>query len=235
MTRDDEYRGILDELAQQQAAERDTTADQGDNEKRGREPMTDEEIAAIRARAEAATPGPWETDDVESWYVYKVERGSGVATEVAEFLSRMLRQSDAAFVAHARQDVPDLLAEIERLRGLLQREHDARLEICREAETLLRERDAAEATITELRHVGREQGDMMARLTGGTIERLERENAALRAALRDVLGDVLRNGPENLMSYEHLPGQNFYGCVVSGASLNKARALLARKGEEGGV
>lgn len=83
-------------------------------------------------------------------------------------------------------DVDMLLAEVKRLRGLVQREHDARLEVHREAETLLRERDASEATNAELRRVGAEQADMLARLTGRNIERLEAQNAALRQVIDDV-------------------------------------------------
>lgn len=79
--------------------------------------MTPEEIAEIKARAEAATPGAWSilihepslsrmvvsndrTLDIDFGYV-------GNRTE-----------ADAEFVAHARTDVPTLLAEVERLREL---------------------------------------------------------------------------------------------------------------------
>lgn len=185
MSDEREYRGILDEWVQEQRWARDQAADQWDNERGGVTGMPDEEIAAIRARVAAATAGPW---------FYDAKRGSIETERFADDVvagdgwgDGVCNDADSEFIARARTDIPALLAEIERLRSLLQREHDARLEICREAETLLRERDAAEATITELRHVGREQGDMMARLTGGTIERLERENAALRQALQEVI------------------------------------------------
>ena len=71
-------------------------------------------IAEIRARLEAATPGPWEAvkwEDydhmngyVETWDVEGPDHdGDGNG------------QQDAEFIAHARDDVPFLLAEIERL------------------------------------------------------------------------------------------------------------------------
>jgi len=50
--------------------------------------MTEERLAEIKMRTEAATPGPWLVDASDS--------------------------ADALFMAHARQDIPDLLAEVER-------------------------------------------------------------------------------------------------------------------------
>lgn len=55
--------------------------------------MTPERLAEIKARAEAATSGPW--DDGCSHAV------------------------NGEFIAHARQDIPDLVAEVERLRAAL--------------------------------------------------------------------------------------------------------------------
>lgn len=56
------------------------------------EPMTQQRLAEIEARCEAATPGPWKPKrDFLSW------------------------DCNAAFIAHARQDIPALLAEVERL------------------------------------------------------------------------------------------------------------------------
>jgi hypothetical protein len=74
--------------------------------------MTDEELAAVKARCDAATPGPWQSEYdncgnggfSEWWNV-----GSGLMNE----------EADAAFIAHAREDVPALLAEIGRLKSLL--------------------------------------------------------------------------------------------------------------------
>lgn len=62
--------------------------------------MSDIDIDAIRARAEAATPGPWADHD-----------GPLLEDVVAYIYS----DADEAFIAHAREDVPALLAEVERL------------------------------------------------------------------------------------------------------------------------
>ncbi|WP_372352665.1 hypothetical protein [Streptomyces sp. KL116D] len=75
------------------------------------------DLDAIEARATAATPGPWCTD---SWEIYKgAEYEAG-----AEWLGETCRagemddsRADAEFVAHARTDVPALIAEVRRLRA----------------------------------------------------------------------------------------------------------------------
>jgi hypothetical protein len=75
-----------------------------------------EELEAIRKRAEAATQGPW----FDSETVYVVSNVSGDSIEWdADFIAETQEQSDAEFIAHAREDVPKLLAEIERLQGVI--------------------------------------------------------------------------------------------------------------------
>lgn len=60
------------------------------------------DLDAIRARAEAATEGPWFAwDRAVGWNIV------------------ITRPEDAAFIAAARTDVPALLAEVERLREAL--------------------------------------------------------------------------------------------------------------------
>ena len=85
--------------------------------------MTDEELAAIAARCEAVSPGPWvssvEGRDHESGDdVILVARGTGLDEEDI-YVSRDFSKTSVAdldFIAHARQDVPALLAEVLRLR-----------------------------------------------------------------------------------------------------------------------
>jgi hypothetical protein len=80
--------------------------------------MTDAELNVIRERAEAATPGPW------------VNVGSDVAAprrptepfscygNYREILDEANGcDDDLEFIAHARTDIPALLAEIERLKA----------------------------------------------------------------------------------------------------------------------
>jgi len=64
-----------------------------------------EEIAAIRERAERATPGPWEYDRL-TYAIGQSMPGYIVAKS-------MLRHPDAEFIAHARTDVPRLLDALE--------------------------------------------------------------------------------------------------------------------------
>jgi hypothetical protein len=71
--------------------------------------MTEAELAAIQARADAATEGPWEYADSLSgrmgWPSLDLQQGLD-----GEFLA-----ADALFMAHARCDVPALVAEVRRL------------------------------------------------------------------------------------------------------------------------
>lgn len=88
-------------------------------------PMTEARLAEIEARAEKATEGPWRA----------VHRGVGRSAEDdgdgflgLEVLGppddcqrgQFSRSADARFIAASRTDVPDLVAEVRRLRGLLQ-------------------------------------------------------------------------------------------------------------------
>lgn len=86
--------------------------------------MTEEELKAIEDRANAATPGPWESvvmrdsrDD--SWFRATVEgpehfdlNGSDHGT-ICDTVSTV---DNANFIADARSDIPKLVAEVKRLR-----------------------------------------------------------------------------------------------------------------------
>jgi hypothetical protein len=92
-------------------------------------PLGDEYLAAVAERARSATTGPWlavERDDGDNWSVcwscgtgrdmkhHAVTTDSIHASEVDGDAP-----DDAAFIAHAREDIPLLLLEIERQRRLL--------------------------------------------------------------------------------------------------------------------
>jgi hypothetical protein len=99
---------------------------------------TELDVAAIRARCEAATDGPWLIDSLESGeYGLFIDRdpdaerlGCG-GRQVAGWLT----EANAEFIAHARADLPAALDEIERLRAALD---EARAEV----ERLTRDRAA---------------------------------------------------------------------------------------------
>jgi hypothetical protein len=88
--------------------------------------VTSEELAAIKARAEAATRGPWHASvgDPPAGDHYPVTAKNG--DDVADCLTNNpLARQNAAFIAAARDDVPALVAEVEQLRLAL-----ARCETC---------------------------------------------------------------------------------------------------------
>ncbi|MFD6782300.1 hypothetical protein [Streptomyces diastaticus] len=88
-------------------------------------PLSPEYLAEIAARAEAATAGPWCTDGAE---IYQGDEYSWDAFWVGETCRADEADGgllDAAFIAHARTDVPALLAEVERLRAALSSAADA--------------------------------------------------------------------------------------------------------------
>lgn len=77
--------------------------------------MSDLDLEAIRARAAAARPGPWKLygdGDPDDWR--GITNGND-ADELCIYDEGGHGHDDAVFIAHARQDVPALIAEVERL------------------------------------------------------------------------------------------------------------------------
>ncbi|MFE9448332.1 hypothetical protein [Streptomyces sp. NPDC006739] len=79
------------------------------------------DLDQIEARAAAATPGPWTTD---GWEIYQGDGNS--APDLMAWVGETCRaddydgsRNDAAFIAHAREDVAAMAAEIRRLRAEL--------------------------------------------------------------------------------------------------------------------
>lgn len=106
--------------------------------------MTHEELQAIKARAEAATPGPWRQGfasmscvrphetashpgppecvyDVMKWIDSNDHVSAANGDEICgpDDYGNHPRENDCAFIAHARTDVPALVAEVERLREMI--------------------------------------------------------------------------------------------------------------------
>jgi hypothetical protein len=76
--------------------------------------MTDIDIAAIKARADRARPGPWFRKDE---HVIADDDHARLISTVCDWDDVPQQYRDAEFIAHAREDVPALIAEVERLRA----------------------------------------------------------------------------------------------------------------------
>jgi DNA polymerase III epsilon subunit-like protein len=91
---------------------------------KGGESVTEEELAEIERRCAEATPGPWQVNRFDNdggeinWQVQQVPRPSEVIANVTDDEPKRAKH-DAAFVAHAREDLPAAIAEIERLNRLV--------------------------------------------------------------------------------------------------------------------
>lgn len=87
--------------------------------------LSDEDLLAIEERSEAASPGPWQpfVEGRDHWGGDDFIR-IGLSDEPDMYVMRAAAgpkltpasTPDLDFIAHARQDVPALLAEIRRLR-----------------------------------------------------------------------------------------------------------------------
>lgn len=80
--------------------------------------MTDEELNIIEARANAATEGPWRYEDDAV-----IEVRSGGDAWICQTFSKgeedfINHKGNGEFIAHARTDIPALIAEIRRLKDV---------------------------------------------------------------------------------------------------------------------
>ena len=75
--------------------------------------LTEEEIQTIKSRCDQAAAGPWRSFIEER---EKISGSSFVQTGGEDFYLTGATDADQDFIAHARQDIPRLIAEIERLR-----------------------------------------------------------------------------------------------------------------------
>lgn len=95
--------------------------------------MTQDELAAIRERANAATAGPWqiirETD----------EYGRALNSWQVDALYPSAELADAEFVAQSRADIPALLHEIESHKGALRYQTDVNIALREDAHRLRQE------------------------------------------------------------------------------------------------
>ena len=86
--------------------------------------LTKRDLESIKERAETATPGPWCVAGSERDYVIAKhgdsERCSDNPVIYADDDCLHGRKEDAAFIAHARVDIPQLIDEVYRLRAMMQ-------------------------------------------------------------------------------------------------------------------
>lgn len=76
--------------------------------------MEQKRIKEIRERCDKATPGQWESGYFQT-----------VSTKTGHKLLNTHCDLDAIFIAHAREDIPELLEEIDRLAGELAKHYEA--------------------------------------------------------------------------------------------------------------
>ena len=83
---------------------------------------TPERHEAAKARCDAASPGPWSNIYYEArcQMVSAVTQGR-IRRRVANTSGNLDGEANATFIAEARTDLPDALAEIERLGNILDR------------------------------------------------------------------------------------------------------------------
>lgn len=78
--------------------------------------ITTEELEQMKERAEKATAGPWYYEiDGDLWADGQVVLSPLLTEHGVNVLN--IRKTDAQFIAHAREDVPRLVAEVERLQS----------------------------------------------------------------------------------------------------------------------
>jgi hypothetical protein len=93
--------------------------------------MTNKQLDAIGERERAASPGPWRVSRIPNLYpsqagdkfTHPALRGFRAPKRVYERAPEQI-ENDLAFMAAAREDVPQLLTEIARLRRLLVKIHE---------------------------------------------------------------------------------------------------------------
>lgn len=106
------------------------------------------DLEPIQARCEAATPGPWGYHH-EVNEVYSEQCDDESSFQMAWFAygtvyRRMKRREhDGNFIAHAREDIPALIAEVERLRDGLRRYDRELSKALEQVKALTNERNSA--------------------------------------------------------------------------------------------
>ena len=117
--------------------------------------MTQAELAALKALANAATPDRWEIWSAATGadYIVRVPRGKNYYAVIATDCT----YSNAAFIAAARAAVPALIAEVERLQVAWSAEHDAYIRADEQARMAKREAERLRDEIEDIRYAAWEE------------------------------------------------------------------------------
>ncbi len=90
--------------------------------------MTEEELIEIENRCKAATEGAWKSyvegrdhESGDSFIMTGVDKGENIwsSSRQQDIYLSGATVADQDFIAHAREDIPKLLAEIKRLKNLI--------------------------------------------------------------------------------------------------------------------
>lgn len=85
--------------------------------------MTEQELQAIKERVEKATRGPWkwEQDFLDCEEFYSEDEHEIITAGCGQNVGFVhIKGNDAEFIAHAREDVPTLIAEVKRYKELFE-------------------------------------------------------------------------------------------------------------------
>jgi len=184
-------------------------------------PTTPEELEAIRARAEAATPWPWRSQKGhgDKW---RVEAAGHTVCKV--WTHNMTK--NAPFIAHAREDVPALLAHSDAIARDLA---EAKRRLA-EAE---RERDEARATADSIRQLWEraiEIGSRSIAARDARIVQLEGALSETSTMLEAVAMQLRLWGPEPVVAYERRLAEN--AALSAAPSPPDAREAVVPWGDE---
>ena len=110
--------------------------------------MTQQELDALKALADAATPGPWEeVAESGEWWITSASDETASLYVIPD--TGLTNQADVDFIAASRTAVPALIAEVERLQVAWSAEHDAYIRADEQARMARREVERLRAELAD--------------------------------------------------------------------------------------
>ncbi|MFJ4974148.1 hypothetical protein ACIP6X_02155 [Streptomyces coeruleorubidus] len=180
------------------------------------QPLDDTQLAEIGARVEKATPGPWSAH--EDWPGRVFSDGNPNYLHIAR-TTGWNAEANEEFIAHAREDVPALLVEVERLKTqLAQAREDA----------AFMERN----TLPELRRnvehhqAGKQRWRERAEKAEARVTELEAERHTTNEALSDAA--EVSEGLYRALYDEKLAGSALYAALTMPTTTEQRQAALDR-------